>query len=72
MALMKYVLTLEITRNVWCNLVIQVCEDVSLPNLDFNDFIIFENMGAYTIVTASLFNGYPIPNVEYYVQRKDL
>lgn len=50
---------------------IQVCEDVMLPNLNFNDYVIFENMGPYTIVTASTFNGYPMPKVEYYVERKD-
>lgn len=49
----------------------QVCEDVLLPRLNINDLIIFENMGAYSIVTATTFNGCPLPIVEYYIERKD-
>lgn len=48
-----------------------VCEDVMLPRLNFDDLIIFENMGAYSIVTATHFNGFPLPKVEHFVQRKD-
>lgn len=50
----------------------QVCENVSLPRLNIDDFIIFENMGAYTIPIASPFNGFPLPKIEYYVERKHL
>lgn len=49
----------------------QVCEDVLLPRLDINDLVMFENMGAYSLVTATTFNGYPLPKVEYYIERKD-
>lgn len=40
--------------------------------MNIDDFIIFENMGAYTIPIASPFNGFPLPKVEYYIERKHL
>lgn len=43
-----------------------------LPDLGIDDAIIFENMGAYTIPIASPFNGFPLPKVEYYIERKHL
>ncbi|XP_055316889.1 ornithine decarboxylase 1-like [Sitodiplosis mosellana] len=76
-----YPITLKATdeelfkSTIWgptCDALDQVCENVSLPQLNIDDFIIFENMGAYTIPIASPFNGFPLPKVEYYVQRKHL
>ncbi|XP_031640445.1 ornithine decarboxylase 1-like isoform X2 [Contarinia nasturtii] len=61
--------------SIWgptCDALDQVCENVSLPRLNIDDFIIFEDMGAYTIPIASPFNGFPLPRIEYYVQRKHL
>lgn len=38
-----------------------VVEDTVLPVLNIGDWILFENMGAYTFAAASSFNGFPIP-----------
>lgn len=43
-----------------------------LPNLDIDDIMVFEDMGAYTIPIASAFNGFPLPKIEYFIQRKHL
>ncbi|XP_053685862.1 ornithine decarboxylase 1-like [Sabethes cyaneus] len=45
------------------------CKDIPLPELDIGDFILFENAGAYSIVIASQFNGFPLPRVEVYVSQ---
>jgi ornithine decarboxylase len=42
-------------------------ESIRLPELDINDWVIFENMGAYTIPVASAFNGFPVANILYYI-----
>jgi len=34
-----------------------------MPLLKMDDWITFENMGAYTIPVASTFNGFPLPKV---------
>jgi len=38
-------------------------KDFHLPELNEGDWLHFENMGAYTIVTASEFNGFPRPDI---------
>jgi ornithine decarboxylase len=38
-------------------------KDFMLPELKEGDWLQFENMGAYTIVTASEFNGFPRPEI---------
>jgi len=38
-----------------------IAENIMLPQLDVGDCIIWENMGAYTLVCASPFNGFPVP-----------
>jgi len=40
-----------------------------LPELDMGDWLIFNNMGAYTIVAAGTFNGFPIPRIHYVALR---
>jgi len=34
-----------------------------MPLMKMDDWITFENMGAYTISAASVFNGFPLPKV---------
>nr|AIZ03430.1 ornithine decarboxylase [Mayetiola destructor] len=61
--------------SIWgptCDALDQICESILLPKLNIDDFIIFEDMGAYTIPIASPFNGFPLPRVEYYIERKHL
>ncbi|KAK8766755.1 hypothetical protein V5799_006460 [Amblyomma americanum] len=48
-----------------CDSMDMVLEDALLPKLDPGDWIVFENMGAYTICAASNFNGFQTPEVKY-------
>lgn len=45
---------------------------VELPDLNIGDYVIFEDMGAYTISLACQFNGFLTPHVEYYIDSKHL
>lgn len=40
-----------------------------MPNMQIDDVLMFENMGAYTLPIASPFNGFPLPTVSYYIER---
>ena len=44
-----------------------IAEDVVLPELRVGDYLEVQNMGAYTIVSASKFNGFPMP-VRFYMR----
>lgn len=50
-----------------CDALDQITNEIDLPNLNIGDFIIFENMGAYTMCCASPFNGFPVPTMNVYV-----
>lgn len=45
-------------------------DNILLPQLNIDDFIIFEDMGAYAMALACRFNRVPEPKIEYYIQRK--
>lgn len=52
--------------SIWgptCDGLDQVIDLVNLPLMKMGDWIIFEDMGAYTIPVASTFNGFPLPKV---------
>ncbi|CAG9813762.1 unnamed protein product [Phaedon cochleariae] len=52
--------------SVWgptCDGLDQVVEHVMLPEMKVGDWLVFEDMGAYTLPVASAFNGFPIPKV---------
>uniref|UniRef100_A0A1B6M882 ornithine decarboxylase n=1 Tax=Graphocephala atropunctata TaxID=36148 RepID=A0A1B6M882_9HEMI len=52
--------------SVWgptCDGLDQVATSVMLPPLDIGDWLVFEDMGAYTLPVASTFNGFPVPKV---------
>ncbi|XP_046682080.1 ornithine decarboxylase-like [Homalodisca vitripennis] len=52
--------------SVWgptCDGLDQVVTSVMLPSLDVGDWLVFEDMGAYTLPVASTFNGFPVPKV---------
>ncbi|VVC36127.1 Hypothetical protein CINCED_3A009577 [Cinara cedri] len=52
--------------SIWgptCDGLDQVIDQVNLPRMKMGDWIIFEDMGAYTIPVASTFNGFPLPKV---------
>ncbi|XP_046385344.1 ornithine decarboxylase-like isoform X2 [Ischnura elegans] len=55
-----------ILSSIWgptCDGLDCVCEEALLPRLTVGDWIVFEDMGAYTLVSAGPFNGFPVPNV---------
>ncbi|KAB0805575.1 hypothetical protein PPYR_02545 [Photinus pyralis] len=54
------------SSSIWgptCDGLDQVVEETLLPELHVGDWLIFENMGAYTLPVASPFNGFPVPKV---------
>jgi hypothetical protein len=55
-----------VPSSIWgptCDGLDQVVEKTLLPLMSVGDWIIFENMGAYTLPVASPFNGFPVPKV---------
>lgn len=53
-----------------CDALDTINENIQLPDMEIGDFIVWENMGAYTMVCASPFNGFPIPKTHIYVGRE--
>jgi len=52
--------------SVWgptCDGLDKVCDNILLPEMNVGDWLVFEDMGAYTLPVASPFNGFPIPKV---------
>jgi len=52
--------------SIWgptCDGLDQVVDDYVLPEMSLGDWVVFEDMGAYTLPVASPFNGFPIPKV---------
>lgn len=45
-------------------------ENVLLPQLKCGDWLVFEDMGGYTLAIASGFNGFSMPKVHYVVEEK--
>ncbi|EFN68353.1 Ornithine decarboxylase [Camponotus floridanus] len=55
-----------IPSSIWgptCDGLDKVVDNIMLHDMELGDWIIFENMGAYTLPVASPFNGFPIPKV---------
>jgi len=46
-------------------------KNIEIPELNVGDWLVFENMGAYTLVAASRFNGMKKPKVFYANQESD-
>uniref|UniRef100_F6YXB1 Antizyme inhibitor 2 n=1 Tax=Ornithorhynchus anatinus TaxID=9258 RepID=F6YXB1_ORNAN len=40
-------------------------EDILLPELEVGDWLVFKNMGSYSLTMFSSFNGFPMPSVHY-------
>lgn len=56
----------KISSSIWgptCDGLDRVAENILMCEMDLGDWIIFENMGAYTLPAASQFNGFPTPKV---------
>lgn len=51
-----------------CDSLDMIRKDIYLPEMEIGDWIIFREMGAYTIASASNgFNGFKIPQIKYYL-----
>ncbi|XP_077344907.1 ornithine decarboxylase 1-like isoform X2 [Lithobates pipiens] len=46
-----------------------IIEQCDLPELQVGDWILFKNMGAYTVVASSAFNGFQRPTLSYVMSR---
>ena len=55
-----------VPSSIWgptCDGLDQVVENMLMHEMELGDWIMFENMGAYTLPVASPFNGFPVPKV---------
>lgn len=50
-----------------CDSMDLIKKDVLLPRMEIGEWMIFKEMGAYTIAAASTFNGFQIPTLKYFV-----
>ncbi|XP_078503930.1 ornithine decarboxylase [Lissotriton helveticus] len=60
------------TSSIWgptCDGLDRIVERFDLPELQVGDWMIFENMGAYTVAAASTFNGFQRPTLYYVMSR---
>ena len=56
----------RVDSSIWgptCDGLDQVVDHVSMPPMGIGDWLIFENMGAYTLTASSEFNGFPKPKI---------
>ena len=62
------------TSSIWgptCDGLDCIMPECKLPELRSGDWVYFRDMGAYTLASASTFNGMPAPN-QYFVCQMDL
>lgn len=52
-----------------CDSLDVIVDDIRLPEMQIGDWLVFENMGAYTLPVASPFNGFPVPKVHVVAQK---
>jgi diaminopimelate decarboxylase len=55
---------------VWgptCDSMDKVSHECMLPNLAIGESIIIKNIGAYSFASATEFNGFPLPNINYII-----
>ncbi|KYO32989.1 ornithine decarboxylase [Alligator mississippiensis] len=58
--------------SIWgptCDGLDRIVERFDMPELQVGDWILFENMGAYTVAAASTFNGFQRPAIYYVMSR---
>ncbi|XP_061097555.1 ornithine decarboxylase 1-like isoform X2 [Conger conger] len=46
-----------------------IVEEFDLPDLQVGEWLLFYNMGAYTVTTSTTFNGFPQPDIHYVMSR---
>ena len=57
--------------SIWgptCDSLDHIASNAKLPLMDIGDWLIFEDMGAYSLSVAGSFNGFPVPKVYPVVQ----
>lgn len=54
-----------------CDSMDMVIPKCKLPLLDEGEWLIFDKMGAYTLVASSEFNGFKRPNLFYIITKSD-
>uniref|UniRef100_A0A2M3Z137 Putative ornithine decarboxylase n=1 Tax=Anopheles braziliensis TaxID=58242 RepID=A0A2M3Z137_9DIPT len=62
----------QYNSTIWgptCDALDQLIETIALPELEIDDWVVFENMGAYTIPVASPFNGFELPKIYCYISK---
>ncbi|XP_023558181.1 ornithine decarboxylase [Octodon degus] len=60
------------SSSIWgptCDGLDRIVERCNLPELHMGDWMLFENMGAYTVAAASTFNGFQRPTIYYVMSR---
>ncbi|XP_076834815.1 ornithine decarboxylase [Brachyhypopomus gauderio] len=58
--------------SIWgptCDGLDRIVEQCSLPDMQVGDWLLFENMGAYTVAASSTFNGFQKPDIHYIMSR---
>lgn len=58
--------------SIWgptCDGLDRIVEQCDLPELQVGDWLLFENMGAYTVAASSTFNGFQRPDIHYVMSR---
>lgn len=58
--------------SIWgptCDGLDRIVEQCSLPDMQVGDWLLFENMGAYTVAASSTFNGFQKPDIYYIMSR---
>ncbi|XP_012869245.1 PREDICTED: ornithine decarboxylase [Dipodomys ordii] len=60
------------SASIWgptCDGLDRIVERCDLPEMHVGDWMLFENMGAYTVAAASTFNGFQRPTIHYVMSR---
>lgn len=60
------------SSSIWgptCDGLDRIVERCELPEMHVGDWMLFENMGAYTVAAASTFNGFQRPAIYYVMSR---
>lgn len=58
----------DFSCSIWgptCDSIDCIGRDMRLPEMNVGDFLVFENMGAYTVAAASSFNGFKQTSIHY-------
>ena len=55
-----------------CDSMDQVAKDVLLPDMEVGEWMLFQEMGAYTIAAATTFNGFQLPTMKLFLQWQTL